>query len=192
MGYPATSIAVRFARKFEPELNTGCWLWTDAPDRYGYGRLQVGSAATLKAHRVSYELHHGPIPAGFMVCHRCDTPACVNPAHLFAAPAAVNVADMIAKGRRRDGGRPNPGEDNGRAVLSEADAIGLLLRQARGERISPSAEAQARGVSRSTLDRLLNGRSWRHLPRAEAALIARHGMRQLARGSDLPDVKEVA
>jgi len=46
------SLAERFAGKFAPEPNTGCWLWTASVNRKGYGRIGVGDAAAL-AHRVS-------------------------------------------------------------------------------------------------------------------------------------------
>lgn len=92
------SLAERFAGKFAPEPNTGCWLWTASVNRKGYGRIGVGDAAAL-AHRVSWELHRGPIPGGLCVLHKCDVPACVNPDHLFLGTVPDNTADCIAKGR---------------------------------------------------------------------------------------------
>ena len=100
----------RFNAKWAENPETGCWDWTAAKSTHGYGQIRgVGgrsSGKTLYAHRVSYELHVGPIPEGegyhgICVCHRCDRPCCVNPEHLFLGTQTDNVRDMAGKGRRR-------------------------------------------------------------------------------------------
>lgn len=78
----------------------GCWLWTGLADQHGYGRIHFEGRVT-RAHRVSWMIHEGPIPEGQKVLHRCDTPACVRPDHLFLGTQADNMADMNAKGRGR-------------------------------------------------------------------------------------------
>lgn len=70
-----------------------CWLWTGSfQSRRGYGTTRrTGLSQTRLAHRVSYELPHGPIPAGLEIDHLCRVPACVNPAHLEAVTHAENL-----------------------------------------------------------------------------------------------------
>ena len=81
-----------------------CWEWTGARSPAGYGRIK-GDNGTLQAHRVAYELTHGPIPDGLFVMHSCDNPPCCNPAHLSVGTNADNVHDSMRKGRARSGSR---------------------------------------------------------------------------------------
>lgn len=77
-----------------------CWLWqggTNYPPN-DYGQFKVRGRST-RAHQFSYRLHHGPIPQGMVVCHSCDTPRCVNPAHLWVGTYLDNSRDRNAKGR---------------------------------------------------------------------------------------------
>lgn len=95
----------RFNEKWIPEPNSGCWLWTASTNPIsGYGVIGVSSEKTKPAHRVSWELYRGPIPAGVghhgtCVLHKCDNRACVNPDHLFLGSNKDNVHDCMRKGR---------------------------------------------------------------------------------------------
>ena len=75
---------------------------------YGYGRMEV-QGKLWKAHRVSWMVHNNSnIPNELYVCHRCDTPACVKPEHLFLGTPADNMADKVSKGRSWRGGKGKP------------------------------------------------------------------------------------
>lgn len=105
--------AERFDQYVYPDPNSGCFIWAGASDPKGYGRFVVGSKSDgsrrqMLAHRFAYERANGPIPQGLHACHKCDTPACVNPDHLFLGTDADNVGDMAMKdrGRRSKKGMP--------------------------------------------------------------------------------------
>lgn len=76
----------------------GCMIWLRSVDEKGYGLVR-NQKKLYRAHRLSYELVNGPIPDGMFICHRCDTPSCINPDHLFAGTALENAQDRDRKGR---------------------------------------------------------------------------------------------
>jgi hypothetical protein len=84
-----------------PEPNSGCWIWLGSGRTYGQTNWHetMPLYGEALAHRWSYRAFLGPIPKGMFVCHRCDTPPCVNPDHLFIGTAGDNARDMVRKGR---------------------------------------------------------------------------------------------
>ena|SRR5215471_3488965 len=123
-----------------------CWIWLGDGTSHGYGIVRFAGHARV-AHRVSWFLDTGAWPPrDRLVCHRCDTRRCVNPAHLFLGTHAENTADMIAKGRAAAWPR---GRRNAPALPGMTGADIRARRQALG--LSQAQLARALGVSRLTV-----------------------------------------
>lgn len=91
-------IAQRFWPKVDKRGPDDCWLWTGSEHGKGYGGFSY-RGRSVPAQRISWLLEHGEPPDNLFVCHTCDVPKCVNPAHLFLGDHQANMADMVAKGR---------------------------------------------------------------------------------------------
>jgi hypothetical protein len=102
---PNATPAERLLKRVAFEPMTGCWLWTGGTLAFGYGVCRMRGFVETSTHRLSWLIFRGPIPKGLCVLHRCDTPQCVNPRHLFLGTRADNNYDRTAKGRSR--GRSN-------------------------------------------------------------------------------------
>lgn len=98
----------RFEANVIPEPNSGCHLWTASVSPRGYGKFYI-AGRHLRANRAAWELYVGSIPDGLRVLHRCDTPACVNPDHLWLGTDADNQRDKVRKGRHPEQVRFNRG-----------------------------------------------------------------------------------
>jgi len=140
----------------KPGPRSECWPWTGNNDSRGYGLVRV-QRRLWRAHRVSWILHHGPIPEGLFVLHACDNPTCVNPSHLMLGTARANAMDAARKGRMK--GATVVGEQNGRAKLCEEDV--RAMRDNPGRRYCDIAREF--GISLSTAWNAKNGKTWRHL-----------------------------
>lgn len=129
-----------------------CWLWTGAQDGRGYGKLTDVGGVDYKATRLLWTLLHGPIPHGLVVCHACDTPACVNPKHLFLGTQADNMRDAAKKRRLQHG------ERRWNAKLTADD-----VRYIRGS-TEPLKVLSARfGVTEGTISWIRHGHTWQHI-----------------------------
>ena len=76
-----------------------CWGWIGAKSDYGHGIFRF-NGKNVRAHRLSLEMSGTSVPDDMVVCHHCDNPSCVNPAHLFVGTQRDNMSDMTQKGRR--------------------------------------------------------------------------------------------
>jgi len=141
----------RFWMRVTPRA--GCWEWGGSTNgRYGV----IGSRYRVHyAHRISYELHFGPVPDGLQVLHRCDNPPCVNPAHLWLGTRSDNMLDASRKGRLP---RDNKGERNPGAVIDSATATAIRDGYATG--VSQVALAQRYGISRTQVGRIVRREAW--------------------------------
>ncbi len=129
-----------------------CWLWQGAIHSRGYGRL----GESIFAHRLSYEMHVRPIPPGAVICHRCDTPACVNPSHLFAGTQADNLRDAKVKGRMARGERQ-------RCAKLTAAQVTEARQLYKTTPIYQRELGELYGVSPSVIGQAINGKTWRHI-----------------------------
>lgn len=133
-----------------------CWDWSGSKHHQGYGLLHV-RGKTVKAHRVSYRIHNGAIPAGMCVLHACDNTSCVNPEHLFLGTQADNVADMVAKGRART--KPRYGEDNPMARLNWRTVRKIRKLAAAG--VKQIELSRRFGASPMAVSRVVRNLSWK-------------------------------
>lgn len=146
----------RFWRKVEKTTPDACWVWTANKLPSGYGVIGLGKLGRRQvlAHRVSYELHYGPIAPRMFVLHSCDNPSCVNPAHLRQGTPQDNMLDMIAKGRK-----VVPfGSDHFCARL-DAEKV----REIRTSTETNVALAERFGVNPSAISNVRNGVTWKHV-----------------------------
>lgn len=131
-----------------------CWPWTGTRLRSGYGTIGIGSLTDGSrrnelTHRVAWMVAVGPIPEGGVICHRCDNPPCVNPAHLFLGTHTDNHRDMEAKGRANYSGVR-------KRTTEEVSTI--RTRAAAGERISDIARSM--GIPAYSVGRIVRGRTY--------------------------------
>lgn len=136
----------RFEDKYIPVTESGCWIWIGATYLNGYGQFFINKIVT-GAHRAAWMLFKGEIPKGMRVCHTCDVPCCVNPAHLFLGTAKDNSQDMLGKDR------------HGRTSLSSLDVTNIR----KIDNLSNAEIAKKYSVSTKVVYRIRNNETWSNL-----------------------------
>ncbi len=147
-------ISVRFWKRVKK--TSGCWLWLGTGVPAGYGHMKDANRRNVYVHRVSWEIHFGPIPDGLFVLHDCDNPSCVRPDHLFLGTNADNMKDCSRKGRTK-----------GCCVQSwhgEKSPVSRLtwgaIREIRSSSDSLSVLAARYGVTKGSVWKVVKGYTW--------------------------------
>lgn len=164
------SATLRLLAGCERGSGTGCWLWQKATNDRGYAVLRVFKRphGSSLASRVSFTLFRAEVPDEAFVCHRCDTPACVNPMHLFIGTQQDNMTDMKRKGRQRS----LCGDDSPFSKVTAEDVIEIRRRYGQGD--APLQIAKDHGLTYNAVRMIAVGENWKHIPGA----CARRGYRK--------------
>ena len=141
--------------KYSKKNENGCWIWQRGLSNSGYGETAI-RGRKKRAHRVCYEIYKGKIPEHLQVCHTCDTPACVNPDHLYLGTHQRNVDDKVNRDRQPRG------EEIKLAKLTEKNV--LMIRKLWKEgRMSQQEFANQYGVCQTTISRIILRQTWNHI-----------------------------
>lgn len=143
------------------EKTDDCWLWIAGTDKNGYGLIKL-DGRSLRAHRISWMLKNNQlIPNQMFVCHSCDNPSCVNPAHLWLGTAQDNARDRDVKGRHGFGrvGATYRGQDHHQAKLTKEAVLEIRSCKSKTQRLL----AQEYGVSEATISLIKSRKIWTHI-----------------------------
>lgn len=146
----ATSIKDKLVAFSTQCPETQCWIWRRSTIK-GYGKT-CHKGKSRYAHRVSYEVFVGPIPEGKRVCHKCDTPLCINPAHLFLGTQKENIHDALNKGRMNHPKR----QAHWKTTLTEEDVAYIRSSTEKSVRL-----AEKFGVAPNSISSIRRGHRWK-------------------------------
>ena len=168
----------------QSHMKTPCWVWTAAKFAQGYGAFQLAPKTTRRAHRVAWELEHGPIPSGMDVLHECDHEPCVR--HLYLGTDVENAHDRAVRGQAASGQRHGSvtcpgrlpkgdkhyshthpelclqGEEHGRALLTEKQVRSILSEYTRQYGELPRL-AKKYNVGKAVIERIVRRETWKHV-----------------------------
>ena len=132
-----------------------CWIWTGGINRRGYGKFSLFPIKSISAHRASYILFNGEIPEGKCVCHQCDNPRCVKPAHLWIGTTQENTQDMINKGRSLHG------ENHLKAKITKEDV--LKIRELGSKGMAQWKIGEMFNLTAGHVNNIIKKRAWQHV-----------------------------
>ena len=149
----------RFWSRVDKTNLNGCWLWKGAKTK-GYGQVRgrewggygqvKNDGKMLYAHRIAFQLTNGTIPPKLVVCHTCDTPLCVNPAHLYLGTDADNMRDQLDRGRRW------------RSAKLTKEQV-LEIRKLAAEGVANGVLAKKFEIGPPSITRIVSRKSWQHI-----------------------------
>ena len=149
---------------------SGCWLYRNRPEVYG--NIKGDDGRNKLAHRFSYELHVGPIPVGMFICHKCDTPGCVNPEHLYAGTHEDNNRDKVERDRYRTAACQ---ADKLRRRAMDSVTAAAVKEEYESGRFSMMQLAKKYSCSQSTISCIIRGVPNYGKPKEEQTSRRRHG-----------------
>lgn len=141
-----------FNSKWVLQPETGCWQWIAARAHDGYGKMRTAASRSEAAHRVSYKLFVGEIPAGLQIRHKCGNKLCVRPSHLLVGTHEDNESDKTA-------GAILAGEAHYNAKLTAVQVAEIRARYAAGN-VSYQDLANDYNVSREHIGYIVNNKVW--------------------------------
>ena len=162
-GRPAKSYEERFWEKVVKGGIDDCWIFNSTKGGGDYGMLSVPKGQEAMAHRISWILHHGPIPDDLFVLHTCDVPKCVNPNHLFLGTTQDNSNDKLQKGREIRGTKhTRKGKPAEHVKLTEAKVIEIRRLYATGK-YSQQFLGEKFGVNQTNIGFIVRRVRWTHI-----------------------------
>lgn len=161
MGVKARPVEERFRENLV--VSDGCWTLRLRPHTTGYTQISQGRGTNLLGHRISWEIHCGPIPDGMFVCHSCDNPGCVRPDHLFLGSAKDNTQDMMGKGRHRAPSKgPNRPLRRMEATMRKLDEeqVATIRERFAAGGVSMRQLGREYGVTHESIRKIVRGITW--------------------------------